>query len=190
MLSASNVTQLLTDWHEGSSQALAALTPLVYRELYKLARSQLRRERSAHTLQATALVNEAYLRLVEQSRVSWQGRAHFFGFAAHLMRCILVDHARARSTAKRGGGLQKLSLDEATDVPVRLREIDLLDLDEALDRLAAVCERQGRIVEMRFFGGMTVEEIASVLSTSPSTVHRSWNSAKAFLLHELEVREA
>ena len=183
---ATDLTQLLIDWHKGDSKAFHELAPLVYGELRRLARSQLRKQRSAHTLQTTALVNEAYLRLIEQSRVPWRDRGHFFGFAAHLMRCILIDYARARGTAKRGGVMLRVPLDEALDVPVRMRELDLVDLDAALEHLAAVDARQARIVEMRFFAGMTVEEVSEVLCVSVTTVHRSWRSAKAFLLQHLE----
>lgn len=189
MLPLTDVTQLLGDWHKGDPLAVAKVTPLIYGELHRLARSKMCRERSAHTLQATALVNEAYLRLVEQSYISWENRAHFFACAARLMRCILIDHARARDTAKRGGTLTRLSFDEALDVPVRMRDSELLDLDGALERLTSIDERQAHIVEMRFFAGMTVEEVAEALNICPATVQRSWRSAKAFLLHALEERE-
>src|SRR6266550_6778096 len=150
------ITQLLVGWSNGDQEALAQLTPLVYDELRRMARTYLRGERSDHTLQATALVHEAYLRLIDQHSVSWQNRAHFFGIASQMMRRILVNHALARATAKRGGDAQKLSLDEATNFAGE-REIDLIALDEALKELERMDPQQTRIVELRFFGGLSID---------------------------------
>ena len=158
--------------------------PLVYDELHRLARRYLRRERSDHTLQSTALVHEAYLKMVDQKNVRWQNRAHFFGVAAQSIRHILVDHARSHLAAKRGAGAAKLSLDEAIGVPEK-REVDLLALDQALEGLAVLDPQQGRIVELRFFGGLTVEEVAESLGLSKRTVEGDWTMARAWLLREL-----
>ena len=174
------VTELLVAWSEGNEAALERLLPVVYEELRRLARRHMRREHAGHTLQTTALVHEAYLRLVNQRDVRWQNRAHFFAAAAQLMRRILIDHARGRHRLRRGGGAQKVSLAEAADL-FQKPAIDLLVLDEALKNLAEVDERQGRIVELRFFGGLSVEETAEVLKISPSTVRKDWTFAKAFL---------
>jgi len=174
------ITQLLVEWSEGDRAALDRLMPLVYGELRRLARSYLRRERPDHTLQPTALVHEAYMRLVDQHSVSWQNRAHFFGIASQMMRRILVNHALARATAKRGGHAEKLALDEATVVDGE-RQIDLVVLDDALKELEAADARQCRIVELRFFGGLSIEETAEVLKLSPATVKREWNTAKLWL---------
>lgn len=162
--------------------------PMVYGELHRLARRYLRRERSDHTLQSTALVHEAYLRLVDQKGVQWQNRAHFFAVAAQMIRRILVDHARTHNAEKRGGGACKLALDEAIAVPQR-RDLNLVALDEAIDGLAAIDPQQGRIVELRFFGGLSIEETAEVLSISPATVKRDWAVAKAWLYRDLSGRE-
>jgi RNA polymerase sigma factor (TIGR02999 family) len=178
------VTQLLASWSQGNLEARDALMPLVYNELRKLAASYLRRERSDHTLQATALVHEAYLRLVEQDNVNWQNRHHFFGAAANLMRRILVDHARAHVAEKRGSGMPKVALNEAIAMSQQ-QPADLLALDESLTRLAAMDAQQGRIVELRVFAGLSVEETAEVLSISTATVKRDWAVAKAWLLHEI-----
>jgi RNA polymerase sigma-70 factor (ECF subfamily) len=178
------VTALLLSWSDGDQDALARLMPLVYDELRRLALDHLRRERPDHTLQPTALVNEVYLRLVDQRSVSWQTRAQFFGLAARLMRHVLVDHARTRAAAKRGGGASKLSLDEARVAPEEVAA-ELVALDEALVRLAAVDERKGRVVEMRFFGGLSVEETAEALGVSDKTVMRDWRIAKLWLHREL-----
>jgi len=178
------VTALLLSWSDGDRDALARLMPLVYDELRRLALDHLRRERPDHTLQPTALVNEVYLRLVDQRRVSWQTRAQFFGLAAQLMRHVLVDHARARASAKRGGGVSKLSLDEARIAPEEVAA-ELVALDEALVRLAAVDERKSRVVEMRFFAGLSVEETAEALGVSDKTVMRDWRIAKVWLHREL-----
>src|SRR6187549_1989990 len=175
--SPQQVTKLLVDWSNGNQEALEQLTPLVYGELRRLAGRYLRRERSDHTLQSTALVHEAYLKLVDQKTVRWQNRAHFFGVAAQSIRHILVDHARGHKAAKRGAGAAKLSLDEAIGVPEK-REVDVLALDESLERLASLDPQQGQIVELRFFGGLSIEETAEVLKISPATVKRDWVMAK------------
>lgn len=178
------VTRLLADWSHGDPQALEKLTPLVYDELRRLASRYLRRERIGHTLQSTALVNEAFLKLVGQHSVQWQNRAHFFGIAAQLIRRILVDHARARRAEKRGAEAQKLSLDEAVALPAG-RDLDLVALDDALSDLAKIDPRQGRLVELRFFAGLTIEETAEVLHMSLATAKRDWVAAKAWLSREI-----
>lgn len=178
-----DVTELLTNL-KNSRDAEDQLLPLVYDELRRLAASYMRRENAGHTLQATALVHEAYLQLVDQTRVTWQNRAHFFGVAARLMRRILVDHARARNAAKRGGGGQKLTLQEAVGL-LGNRDVELEALDDALTDLARLDPQQSRIVELRFFGGLTVEETAEVLGTSPSTIEREWRTARAWLHSQL-----
>ena len=177
------VTQLLLAWRDGDAAALGRLTPMVYEELHRLARHYMAREKPGHTLQATALVNEAYVRLVDSSRVRWQGRAHFVAIAAQLMRRILVDFARSRQYQKRGGDWRRVTLDEhvASVDPGS----DLVALDEALQGLAALDPRKAQVVEMRFFGGLTLEETAEVLNVSIDTVGRDWNAAKAWLLREL-----
>ena len=185
--SSHNVTELLQDWSRGEREALDQLLPVVYNELHKQAARYLRRERAGHTLQPTALVNEAFLRLINQRDVRWQNRAHFFGLAAQLMRRILVDHARERLAAKRGGADIRLTLDEQV-AAVGARDVDLLALDEALTRLAALDVRQSRIVELRFFSGLNVEETAAVLGVSPATVKLDWSMAKAWLRRELGTR--
>jgi RNA polymerase sigma factor (TIGR02999 family) len=179
-----DVTQLLENWSNGDREALERLMPLVYGELHRLAQRYLRRERSDHTLQSTALVHEAYLKMVDQKNVRWQNRAHFFGVAAQSIRHILVDHARSHLAAKRGAGAAKLSLDEAIGVPEK-KEVDLLALDQALEGLAALDPQQGRIVELRFFGGLSIEETAEVLHISSATVKRDWVMAKAWLYQSL-----
>jgi RNA polymerase sigma factor (TIGR02999 family) len=183
-----DVTELLTNL-KNSRDAEDQLLPLVYDELRRLAASYMRRENAGHTLQATALVHEAYLQLVDQTRVTWQNRAHFFGVAARLMRRILVDHARARNAAKRGGGGQKLTLQEAVGL-LGNRDVELEALDDALTDLARLDPQQSRIVELRFFGGLTVEETAEVLGTSPSTIEREWRTARAWLHSQLTRGEA
>lgn len=177
------VTQILQDWAKGDAQALDRLMPIVYGELRHLAGRYLRRERPDHTLQATALVHEAFLRLIDQRDVSWQNRAHFFGVAAQLMRRILVDYARRHHAAKRGGAAIKVSL---SDVVIAAKEEpdELVALDDALSRLAALDPRQGRIVELRVYGGLSVEETGHVLGISPATVKREWATAKAWLVRE------
>ncbi len=182
--SSRTVTQGLLAWRHGDQAALAQLLPLVYDELRQIAARALRRERADHTLQATALVHEAYLRLVDQSQAQWQNRAHFFGIAAQVMRRLLVDHARRQHTAKRGGAAPKITLDAALGV-ADARTMDVVALDEALTTLAALDPQQSRIVELRFFGGLTIEETAEVVKVSPATVKRDWSIAKAWLYREL-----
>lgn len=180
------ITQLLVDWEKGDQAAMEKLMPLVYSELRRLATNYLRRERAGHTLQPTALVNEAYLKLVDQRNARWQNRAHFFGIAAQLMRRILVDHARQRQAVKRGGAdQQRLSITSAETV-IKQPEIDLLALNEAMDELAQMDPQQGRIVELKFFGGLSIEEIAEVLSIGHATVERDWKMARAWLRKQLE----
>ena len=174
------ITRMLRAWSGGDREAVDTLMPLVYDELHKVAAQYLRKQRPDHTLQPTALVNEAYLKLIDISSVSWQDRAHFFAVASQTMRHVLVDHARGRNRDKRGGGAQKVSLDEAISFS-QGNEVDLLSLDEAMRELAAMDEQQSRIVELRFFGGLTVEETAVVLHISPATVKREWRIAKAWL---------
>lgn len=183
--SPKDITQLLVDWRNGDKAAMDQLLPIVYDELRRLASSLFRRERVNHTLQPTALVNEAYLHLVGQSEVSWQNRAHFFSAAARLMRHILIDHARAHNATKRGGGEVKVSLKEDM-AATEQREVDLIALDAALDELATFDKQQSQIVEMRFFGGLSVEETAEVLALSPATVKREWSTAKAWLYREMK----
>ncbi|HEU4477221.1 MAG TPA: sigma-70 family RNA polymerase sigma factor [Pyrinomonadaceae bacterium] len=179
-----NVTQLLIGWSNGDREALDALLPVVYEELRKQAANYLRRERVGHTLQTTALIHEAYLKLVDQKNVHWQNRAHFFGIAAQLMRRILVDHARTKKRAKRGGSNIRVSFNEA-NVLTPSQNLDIVALDEALERLSEIDEQQSRIVELRFFSGLTVEETAAVLAISPATVKRDWSMAKAWLHREI-----
>ena len=179
-----DVTRVLKSWRAGDSEAAAQLMPLVYEELRRLARNYLRRERGDHTLQATALVHEAYLRLVDDDSVNWQNRAHFYGIAAKLMRRILVDHARARNAAKRGGMAEKVSLDEARDLPPAGAN-DLVALDGALQDFAKTYPRKSEVVELKFFGGLEAKEIAEVLAISEKTVLRDWQFAKLWLCREL-----
>jgi RNA polymerase sigma factor (TIGR02999 family) len=179
-----NVTQLLLKWNGGDATALDALIPLVYNELRRLARYYLTQEKQGQTLSSTALVHEAYLRLVDQREVTWQNRAHFFGVASQMMRRILVDHARKRGAVKRGGDALTLALDEAMTQPQQ-HELDLVALDEALAGLAKLDERQSRLVELRFFGGLSIEETSEVLGVSAPTVKRDWASARAWLFREL-----
>jgi RNA polymerase sigma-70 factor, ECF subfamily len=181
---AQDVTVLLAEVTKGDQQAASKLIPLVYDELRRLAGRYMRRERTGHTLQATALVHEAYLKLVQYPSVDWQNRAHFFGIAAQVMRHILVDHARGRGREKRGAGQQLVSLAEALVFSPE-KSVELLKLDESLERLTKLDPRQGRIVELRFFGGLTVEETAHVLGISPKTVKREWSVAKAWLHGDL-----
>jgi RNA polymerase sigma-70 factor (ECF subfamily) len=189
--SAPDVTRLLVRWSEGDADALERLLPLVYGELRRIATQQLRRERAGHTLAPTAVVHELYFKLIDQSRTSWQNRAHFFGLAAQLMRRILVDHARARHAEKRGGLVTRISLEqmledggEPSGEHAGAAE-DVLAINEALEQLAAIDPDQARIVELRFFGGLTVEETASVLKRSPRTVKREWRLARAWLFRAL-----
>jgi RNA polymerase sigma factor (TIGR02999 family) len=202
------VTQLLAKWRGGNEAALGELTGLVYQELRSLAQRHLRRERSNHTIQRTALVHEAFVRLVNQQSVDWQSRAHFFGLASNLMRRILVDHARARLASKRGGGVDAVSLDEITNPtepedsgssagphyaePGKVdgeTDEDVAAIDEALTRLGALDERQAKIVEMRYFGGLTIEETAAAIGISDATVKREWTLARAWLRRELSKGE-
>jgi len=178
------VTQLLLAWSDGDKAALEELTPLVYAELHRLAGKYMRRERAGHPLQTTALVNEAYVRLVDLRQVRWQNRAHFFGVAAQLMRHILVDFARARLRAERGGYKQQVSLEEAAVVS-KEKSADFIALDDALKTLAEIDPRKSRMVELRFFGGLSVEETAEALNVSPRTVQREWNLARDWLYREL-----
>ncbi len=178
------VTQILHEWSDGDADAPARLMPLVYDELRRQARNYLSKERGSHTLQPTALVHEAYLRLVDQTRISWQNRAHFYGMAANMMRRILVYHARAHATEKRGGTAVRLSIEDV-QVPLEQRAADFVALDEALEALSKFDERKARIVEMRFFGGLTDEEIAEVLGVTTRTVWRDWKTARLWLFREL-----
>ncbi|MGC2059527.1 MAG: sigma-70 family RNA polymerase sigma factor [Candidatus Sulfotelmatobacter sp.] len=182
---STDVTVLLIELTKGDKSAASRLIPLVYDELRRLASNYMRREREDHTLQATALVHEAYVKLVQQRSVDWQSRAHFFGIAAQVMRRILIDHARGRLREKRGGGEQAVVLDDVfVFSPEKSHE--LLKLDESLDRLSRIDPRQGKIVELRFFAGLTVEEAAEVLGISPKTVKRDWSMAKAWLYGDLK----
>ena len=178
------ITELLARWRSGDRRALDSLMPVVYDELRRLARHYLRQEGAAHTLQSTALVHEAYVRLAGQRTPDWQGRTHFFGVAARLMRQILVDHARARRADKRGGDALTLSLDERL-VGAAHQNLDLIALDQALDALAALSPQQSRIVELRFFGGLSIEDTSEVLGVSPATVKRGWTAARAWLFREM-----
>ena len=184
MASPKDLTQILLDWSNGDKEAPAKLTPLVYDELRRLANHYLRRERPDHTIQPTALVHEAYIRLVDQNSVQWQNRAHFFGIAARIMRQILVNYALAHQTAKRGGDQYKLSLDEAIGL-AQEPEMNLVALDEALKSLEVIDERKSRIVELRFFSGLSLEEVAEVLGISLATVKREWRMARAWLYTEI-----
>ena len=179
-----DVTSLLAKWKAGDEAALQQLLPIVHEELRRLARRQMARERPGHTLQPTALVNEAYLRLVNLKQMQWQDRAHFFAMGARLMRRILVDFARARGYQKRGGGAKQVSFTEALDV-AEGQPTDVVALNDALEELAAVDERTSRVVELRFFGGLSVEETAEVLNVSRETVKRDWKFAKMWLLRHL-----
>jgi RNA polymerase sigma factor (TIGR02999 family) len=188
MTSSHDVTRLLQQWADGDRDALDRLVPLVYAELRRVATRQLRNERAGHSLAPTALVHELYLRLIDQRAASWQHRAHFFGVAARLMRRILVDHARARLAGKRGGAVTLVPLHTVPDVPDGGgRVADVLAIDEALDRLTARDAEQGRLVELRFFAGLTVEEAAHVLGRSPRTIKREWRLARAWLYRELQI---
>ncbi|HSD45758.1 MAG TPA: sigma-70 family RNA polymerase sigma factor [Pyrinomonadaceae bacterium] len=183
---AEGITQLLVDWGKGDQAALEKLMPLVYDELRRLASNYLRRERASHTLQPTALVNEAYLKLVDQRNAKWQNRAHFFGISAQLMRRILVDHARQHQAAKRGGSnQQRLSITSAEQV-AKQPEVDLLALNEALEELTQMDPQQAQIVELKFFGGLSIDETAEVLGISHATVERDWKMARAWLRRQLE----
>jgi RNA polymerase sigma factor (TIGR02999 family) len=179
------VTDLLHDWSAGDATALDHLMPLVYQELHRAAEQYLRKERDNHTLQPTALVNEAFMRLVDQNRVTWQNRSHFVAVSAQLMRRILVDHGRRRTADKRGSGSATIAIEEGMDWP-ETHDLDLVALDEALTALAAVDPQQSKVVELRFFGGLSVDETAEALGISASTVKREWRMARAWLLRQLE----
>ncbi|HEX8368281.1 MAG TPA: sigma-70 family RNA polymerase sigma factor [Pyrinomonadaceae bacterium] len=178
------ITQLLLAWESGDKAALDALMPIVYDELRRLAKRYMRRQNPDHTLQTTALVNEAYLRLIDSSRVRWQDRTHFFAISAQLMRRILVDSARAKNSLKRGGEQIQITLDERIEAPFE-KETNLVALDEALQKLAKLSERQSQIVELRYFGGLSEEEIAETMKISTRTVRRDWSLARAWLYREL-----
>lgn len=182
---SSQVTELLVRWRGGDREALDSLLPLVYDELRRIARHYLQGERPGHTLQSTALVNEAYVRMVAQDFPQWQNRAHFFAVAAQLMRQILVDHARAHRASKRGGNVYKVSLDEAEGQP-QATDLDLVALDDALKNLAEMDPQQSKVVELKFFAGLSIEDTAEVLAISPSTVKRDWITARAWLYRELD----
>ena len=182
---SNGVTRLLLELSNGNRDAVDALMPLIYGELRHLASNYLRRERPDHTLQPTALVNEAYLRMVDQTRANWQNRAHFFGVAAQMMRRILVDHARAHAAEKRGHDFQKLSLDENIDKAVERSE-ELVALDDALNNLIKIDEQKARIVELRYFGGLSVEETAEILGVTPITIKRHWRLTKAWLFGQMQ----
>lgn len=180
-----HITQLLKEWSEGNQQILDELMPLVYEELRRQASRYLRREREGHTLQTTALIHEAYLKLIDQKNVDWQNRSHFFAIAAQAMRRILVDYARERHREKRGGAAENLPIEEAAFVVSDEKSVDLVALDEALTRLARFDERQARVVELRYFSGLSIDETAEVLGVSNVTVRRDWNIAKAWLKQEI-----
>jgi RNA polymerase sigma factor (TIGR02999 family) len=182
--SPKSISQLLFEWREGDEKAFDRLIPLVYQELRRLARHYMRRERPGHTFQTADLVNEAYLRLVDHKGMHWQNRAHFYAVAAQAMRRILVDHARSRSSLKKGGGIQMVGFEQVATTPEK-QAAELIALDEALDNLASIDPRKSKVVEMRYFGGMTVEETAEALGVSPVTVMRDWSTAKAWLLRAL-----
>jgi RNA polymerase sigma factor (TIGR02999 family) len=192
---AGEVTQLLLRWRGGDEAALTALLPLVYEELRSLARRHLRHERGSHTLQRTALVHEAFLRIVDQKQVDWESRTQFYGIASQMMRRVLVDYARRRSAAKRGDGAQHVDLDailqdEGDDLPLAQEPaIDFAALDDALKRLEALDPQQGRLVELRFFGGLSIKETADVIGISPATVKREWAIARAWLQREITAGE-
>lgn len=184
-----DITRLLVDWSEGRREALDQLMPVVYQELHKIAGSYLRRERAEHTLQPTALIHEAYLRLVGSDVPSFRSRSHFYGVAAHVMRQILVEHARARGAAKRGGGERKVSLDDVTLFSAE-RTADLVALDDALTRLGAFDERKSKVIELRFFGGLSLDETAEALGVSVATISRELRLAQAWLQRELDRTES
>ncbi|MEP7039105.1 MAG: sigma-70 family RNA polymerase sigma factor [Acidobacteriota bacterium] len=180
------ITEMLREWSGGKQEALDAILPLIYDELHRQAANFLRKERPGHTLQTTALIHETYLKLIDQRDVSWQNRAHFFGIAAQAMRRILVDYAKARHREKRGGAEENLPFEETLIVVSGERSIDLVNLDEALMRLAKLDERQAKIVELRYFGGLSIEETAEALNISPATVKIDWRTAKAWLYQQLK----
>lgn len=183
---SNNLTDLLVRWGEGSSEAFEALVPQVYNELHRLARARLRSERNDHTLQPTALTHEAFLRLFSQDRVQWKNRGHFFAIAAEMMRRVLVEHARKRNTARRGGREERVAFDEAQDGATPSADADVLALHEALERLEKLDPRQAKVVELRYFGGFNVEETAQILEVSPATIKREWAIARLWLHRELK----
>ena len=185
MSNANEITALLIDWSNGNREALERLFPLVERELHRMAHHYMRREQPGNTLQTTALINETYLRLIDQKKVHWQNRAHFFGISARIMRRFLLNYVRDQKRLKRGGGAIQVSLSDITGVSAEKSD-ELLALDEALKRLADIDERKSQVVELRYFGGLSVEETAEVLDVSPITVIRDWNMAKAWLLREMK----
>lgn len=179
------ITRVLREWSDGRREALDKLLPMVYAELHRQAARYLRRERPGHTLQPTALINEAYLKMIDQKEVDWKSRTHFFAAAANVMRQVLVDYARAKNRQKRGGELRALTFDENLTVNAKENNVDVIALDEALDRLAAKDEQQARVVELRFFSGLSLEETARVMNISRATAAREWAMAKAWLFREL-----
>lgn len=185
MATPSEATRTFLRWREGDESALGALVPLLYEELRRLAASYLRKEREGHTLQPTALAHEAYIRLIDQHSVTWQNRAHFMGLAAQAMRRVLADHARRRGAQKRGGDVVRVSLDEGDAAAANPQAVEIQELDTALEDLAKLEPRQARVVEIRFFGGLSIEEAAEVLGVSPVTVKRDWTLARAWLFREL-----
>jgi len=185
MVTGDEITRLLQGWSEGDEQAMERLTPLLYKELHRIAHRYMRQERPCHTLQTTALINEAYLRLIGWKNVQWQNRAQFFGVSAQLMRKILVDFARSRNYAKRGGGARVISIEEEPAI-AQGRAQDILVLDDALQRLASFDPRKSRIVELRFFGGLSLEETADILKVSSRTIRREWELAKVWLAREMK----
>jgi RNA polymerase sigma factor (TIGR02999 family) len=188
-ISPNDISRLLHAWNGGNSNALDELLPLVYNELRRQARRLLRNERPNHTLQSTALIHEAYLNLVEQNHINWQNREHFFAISANVMRRILVNYANARRRKKRGGAAENLELDEMKVLVTPTKDVDLLALDEALTRLAKKDEQQARIVELRYFSGLTIEETASILGISKATIKRDWKMTKAWLYREISVHD-
>jgi len=183
--STHHITALLQAWGRGDASAQDALLPAVYGELHRQAERYMRGQPAGHTLQATGLVHEAYLKLVDHTKVEWQSRAHFFGVAAKAMRSILIDHARAHRAAKRGAGAVRVTLGTGRDIPDKTPDVDVLELDEALQRLAELDPERARLVELRYFGGLSIEEAAEVLEVSPATLKRHWNTARAWLRREL-----
>jgi len=186
--SPEQITKLLKHWSNGDQAARDQLIPLVYQKLRRMAHQHMRKERPGHTLQTSALVHEAFVRLIDQTNIQWQNRAHFFGIAAQMMRRILVDHARSRQYAKRGGDVRRISLDEVAVVSEE-RAAEVVALDDALNSLAAVDQRKSQVVELRFFGGLSIDETATVLEVSPGTVMRDWTLAKAWLRREMRVAQ-
>ena len=185
IVSSQNLTDLLHEWRAGDADALDKLTPLVYGELRRIAHRYMQRERDGHTLQTTALVNEAYVRLVDEKKINWENRKHFFAVMARVMRHVLTDHARRRTYTRHGGGMRQVSIPE-TELMSMERAAELVALDEALQQLSIIDKRKGEVVELRYFGGLSLEETADVLETSVMTVRRDWRAAKAWLFRELK----